>query len=175
VNGVNAPLIYASSTQINFQVPWETPLTPTSPVTVQVTRNSVMSNMQPVTLASAAPSAFISDSNNAAILTCYDNNIVTAGAVCTLYGNGFGPKNSPSQDGVPAGGSLTGLEVPGGCQLSIAGVQATVSYCGAGPGEVIDQMNFTYPPGVAVSPNPAYAFLTVNGISGYLLIPSPSQ
>jgi uncharacterized protein (TIGR03437 family) len=128
-----------------------------------------------LTLTSAAPSAFISYANNAAILTCYDNNIVTAGAVCTLYGNGFGPKNSPSQDGVPASGPVSGLEVPGGCQLSIAGVSAEVSYCGAGPGEVIDQLNFTYPAGVAVSSDPTYAFLTVNGNSGYFQIPSPSQ
>jgi uncharacterized protein (TIGR03437 family) len=143
-------------------------------------RNGSPSNIQSVTLASAAPSAFISYSNNAALLTCYDdNNIVTAGAVCALYGNGFGAKNSSSQDGVPAsipaGGSITGLEVPSSCGLSIAGVSASVSYCGAAPGEVIDQMNFTYPAGVAVSPNPTYAFLTVNGVSGYLLIPSPSQ
>jgi len=182
VNGTNAPLIYASSTQINFQVPWETPVASTSPAVVQVIRNGVMSNAQPVTLAAAAPSAFITYSNSAAILTCYDNNIVTAGAVCTLYGNGFGAKNSPSQDGVPAsvpaGGSITGLEVPGSpasCQLSVGGIQAAVSYCGAAPGEVIDQMNFTYPAGVPVSTSPTYAFLTVNGISGYFLIPSPSQ
>jgi uncharacterized protein (TIGR03437 family) len=179
VNGTNAPLIYASSTQINFQVPWETAVTPTSPASVQVVWNNATSNAQPLTLAAAAPSAFIDYSNNAAILTCYDNNIVTAGAVCTLYGNGFGAKNSASQDGVPAsipgGGSISALEVPGGCQLSIAGVSASVSYCGAAPGEVIDQMNFTYPNGVAVSSNPTYAFLTVDGISGYFLIPSPSQ
>jgi len=179
VNGVAAPLVYASSTQINFQVPWETSITPTAPPSVQVVRNGAQSNIQPVTLALAAPSAFITYANNAAILTCYnDNNVVTANALCTLYGNGFGPKNSASVDGVPAvvpSAGISGLEVPGTCQLSIDGIPAVVTYCGAAPGEVIDQMNFTYPAGVAVSPTPTYANLTANGISGYFLIPSPSQ
>ena len=183
VNGVNAPLIYASSTQINFQVPWETSITPTAPASVAVVRNSVSSNVQPITLGAAAPSAFVTYSNGVAILTCYSNTgavtgLVSIGEVCTLYGNGFGAKNSVSQDGVPASGSLSGLEVPGSpasCQFSIAGVTAVVSYCGAAPSEVIDQLNFTYPAGVAVSSAPTYASLTVNGIGGTFSIPSPSQ
>jgi uncharacterized protein (TIGR03437 family) len=181
VNGVAAPLIYASSTQINFQIPWETSLTPTSPAMVQVLAGGNLSNVQPITLATAAPSAFITYANDAAILSCYENSPVTAGAVCTLYGNGFGPKNGQSQDGVPAPANpspLTLIEVPGSpasCELSIAGVPATVLYCGSAPGEVIDQLNFTYPAGIPVSTTPTYASLTVNGITGQFFIPSPSQ
>ena len=179
VNGVNAPLIYVSPSQINFQVPWETSTDPTTPASVQVMRSGILSNAQPLTLAPSAPSAFVTYTNDAAILTCYQNSPVTAGAVCTIYGNGFGPKNSASQDGVPASApSLTPLEVPGSpasCQLTIAGVPATVLYCGAAPNEVIDQLNFTYPAGVPVSSTPTYAALAVDGNTGLFLIPSPTQ
>jgi uncharacterized protein (TIGR03437 family) len=175
VNGVSAPLIYVSPTQINFQVPWETSVTPTTLASVQVGRNGVLSNAQPLTLALAAPSAFVNYSNNAAILVCYGAP-VTAGTICTIYGNGFGPKNNPQKDGVPDNDTeLLALETPGICQLSIAGIAAAVTYCGAAPGEVIDQMNFVYPAGVPVSTFPTYASLTANGISGGFQIPSPTE
>jgi uncharacterized protein (TIGR03437 family) len=34
VNGVNAPLIYVSPTQINIQIPWETPVGASVPIIV---------------------------------------------------------------------------------------------------------------------------------------------
>jgi hypothetical protein len=54
-----------------------------------------------------------------------------AGTEYVLCGNGFGPKNSPLQDGVPAtyNGALTPLEVPGcpaSCQLISGGQTARV-------------------------------------------------
>src|SRR6202042_1019690 len=37
INGVDAPLYYVSSTQLNIQIPYETPVN--APVTLQVTNN----------------------------------------------------------------------------------------------------------------------------------------
>src|ERR1035438_8268260 len=60
VNGMNAPLIYVSPTQINFQVPWETALS--TAVAVQVTRATVQSNVETITIPStASPSMFLND------------------------------------------------------------------------------------------------------------------
>jgi len=99
------------------------------------------------------------------------------GVTCVIWGNGFGPKNTPSHDGVPASGtpsSLSDLEVPGSpatCELTIAGQPATVSYCGAAPGELIDQLNFVYPSTVLGAGASVDATLTINGATGSLVFP----
>jgi uncharacterized protein (TIGR03437 family) len=103
-----------------------------------------------------------------------------AGTIYQLWGNGLGPKNVPEQDGVPVtyGGSFTPLEVPGGtaaCQLIIGGQSATVSYCGAAPDLIIDQLNFTYPAGISPSAPYADAVLTINGFTGRFRVPAPAQ
>ena len=69
-------------------------------------------------------------------------------------------------------GSLTPLEVPGGCQLNIAGQTARVDYCGAAPGLIIDQLNFAYPAGVVSTSPFVEATLTVNGVTGRFRVPA---
>jgi uncharacterized protein (TIGR03437 family) len=195
VNGVNAALTYVSATQINFQVPWETAPSAGSlqlgtAVNLKVTRNGVDSNVEPITIASAAsPSMFLSELDNGiAWITgagCETTEcVVQAGTAYQLWGNGFGAKNAAQQDGVPAAynGSLTPLAVPGGpasCQLTIGGQAARVDYCGAAPGEIIEQLNFTYPVGVAavgVPTDSPYvdATLTIDGVTGRFRLPAPT-
>ena len=183
VNGVSAPITYLSSMQINFQVPWET--RPGTAVNVKVTRNGVDSNVEVITIAAtAAPSTFLSDfTNGVALVTgagCQNTECaVKSGTGYQLWGNGFGPKNSALQDGVPAvyNGSLTPLEVPGGaanCKLVIGGKSAAVTYCGAAPGEIIDQLNFVYPSGVSTASPFVDATLTINGVIGRFRLPAPN-
>jgi beta-glucosidase len=183
VNGVNAPLIYVSPTQINFQIPWET--APGLAVPVKVTWNSVDSNVEPVTIAAtASPSFFLSEFVNGVAwvtggvadgcATPVTECSVKAGSIYQLWANGLGPKTSPLQDGVPA--PPAALQVPGGpasCQLTIGGQPATVLYCGVAPGEIIDQVNFTYPSGVAAGSPYVGATLTVNGVTGHFRVPAP--
>jgi beta-glucosidase len=182
VAGVNAALTYVSPTQINFQVPWET--APGTSVEVKVTRNGTESNIEPITIAAtSAPGMFLSEfTNGVAWVTgqgCATSVCtVQPGGVYQLWANGFGPKNGAQQNGVPAPytGSLTPLEVPGGpaaCQLTIAGQPATVTYCGAAPFEIIDQLNFVYPPGVPAGQPYVDATLTINGVTGGFRVPSP--
>ena len=184
VNGLNAPLIYISPTQINFQVPWETALS--TAVAVQVTRATVQSNVETITIASAAsPSMFLNDyTTGVAWVTgtvsegCPTTQCaVQAGGVYQLWANGLGPKNLPEQDGVGDGAtSLNDLSVVGGtasCQLTIGGIAATVDYCGAAPGFIIDQLNFTYPPGIP-SGAPVETTLTINGATGRFWLPAPA-
>jgi uncharacterized protein (TIGR03437 family) len=184
VDGFPAPLVYLSPTQINFQMPWE--VTPGPAVNVQVTRNSIASAVETITVAaSASPSMFYEDftngiawmtAPNCATLQC----TAIAGGTYQLWANGLGPKNAPEQDGVPVvftGGSLDPLQVAGGptnCQLTIGGLPATVVYCGAAPYEIADQLNFQYPAGVAAGPY-ADAVLTINGATGLFRVPAPAQ
>ena len=183
VNGVTAPLVYVSATQINFQVPWETPSS--ASVEVKVTRNNLDSNLESVTIAApAAPSFFLNDlTTGVAWVTGFGCTAtecaVQPGGTYQLWGNGFGPKNALLQDGAPApfNGSLTPLQVPGGpasCQLTIGGQPAVVQYCGAAPSEIIDQLNFVYPAGVAATANYVDATLTISGATGHFRVPAPS-
>jgi uncharacterized protein (TIGR03437 family) len=183
VNGVNAPLIYVSPAQINFQVPWET--APALAVPVQVTWNSTPSSIERVTIASiSSPSFFMSDftsgvawvtGNPADGCPTYSSECaVKAGATYQLWANGLGPMTSPLQDGLPA--PLAELQVPGGpssCVLTIDGQPATVLYCGAAPGEIIGQVNFTYPSGVSTVAPYVNATLAINGVTGHFRVPAP--
>src|SRR5450755_313907 len=182
VDEVAAPLVYVSPGQINFQMPWEA--APSVAANVQVTRNATSSEIETITIAaSASPSMFFADfTNGVAWMTgsqCAATQCTAqAGGVYQLWANGLGPKNAAQQDGVPvvfSGGSLAPLEVTGGtanCQLTIGGVSATVLYCGAAPGEIIDQLNFTYPAGVSSSGPYADAVLTINGVAGRFRVPA---
>jgi uncharacterized protein (TIGR03437 family) len=183
VNGVLAPLLYVSPTQINFQIPWKTP--PGLALPVKVTWNGVDSNMEQVTIAStASPSFFLSEFVNGVAWvtgsvadgcpTPSSECSVQAGSTYQLWANGLGPMTSALQDGVPAPGAA--LQVPGGppsCQLNIGGQPATVVYCGVVPNEIIDQVNFIYPAGVLSSSPYVGATLTLNGVTSHFRVPAP--
>jgi uncharacterized protein (TIGR03437 family) len=165
VNGAAAALIYASPSQIDFQIPWATPISPA--IDVKVRRGALESDAETIAISPAAPSVFFQDAvNGIAWLTGSGGNY-------QLWANGFGAKNGPAQDGVPPAyaGSLTPLQVPGDCQLTVDGVRAVVQYCGAAPGLIIDQLNFSYPPGNATAF--AEGALTINGMTAHFRLPAP--
>jgi len=161
VNGVLCPLIYVSPGQINFQVPWQTPVG--KQVDVQVVRDGIPSNSQPVTFKATAPSAF--GVNGVAIVGC----VGTSPTVCTLWGNGFGSKAITASDGVPNASSLA--RTAGPCKLTFGPLDAAISYCGAAPGLIIDQLNFSYPDGLTGTGSTSIATLTVGDVSGNLVLP----
>jgi arabinan endo-1,5-alpha-L-arabinosidase len=169
VGGRTAPLTYVSPEQINFQIPWSTPVG--SPVKVQVTRDGVASNGAMILLSAAAPSAFAL-ADRKAVMSCLGGP-VRAGAACTLWGNGFGKKEKSLQDGVPA--PLEAVRTAGPCTLTIEGVVAAVQYCGAAPGLAIDQLNFEYPIGVSSDFGEATAILTIGSVAARFAIPAPPR
>jgi uncharacterized protein (TIGR03437 family) len=180
VDGVAAPVIFASPSQINFQVPWET--APGPAVSIKVTRDGAESQVETVTIASpASPSLFLSDfTNGVAWMTgagCERTECTaSAGTEYQLWANGLGPKNGASQNGAAAvyNGSLTPLQVPATCELTVGGQAARVDYCGAAPGLIIDQVNFAYPAGVSSSAAFVDASLTINAVTGRFRLPAPA-
>jgi len=133
-----------------------------TPVDVVITRNDLTSNSLPITLTEAAPSVF--GISGTAIMTC------DSAANCTLWGNGFGAVTEPQADGVPA--ALHAIQTLAACKLQTGGQDATVTYCGAAPGLVIDQLNFVYPANAAVRPyGTVSATLTVGDQTRTLSLP----
>jgi len=179
VNGAASPLLYLSPTQVNFAVPWDSLVG--TPLNVEIMLNGVVSNPIPITLTSTAPSAFGQQywtpgplySLNMAFVECLNGGAYPQpGQYCTLWGNGFGPTKPPLKDGTPAPASPLPWTV-NPCALTIGGVAAIVTYCGAAPGEVIYQLNFVYPSGVVVAICSVNATLTINGNTGSILVWPP--
>jgi len=157
VNGVAATVTYVSPTQINFQVPLETP---PGPADVQLTSNGTPSNVESITITPTAPSAFLNDLTNG---VAWVNGFGCEAAECAvrpgttywLWGNGFGTR------------------APANCALTIGGQAAAVQYCGAAPAELIDQLNFVYPDGVPAGAPYVDATLTIDGNTGHFRVPAP--
>jgi uncharacterized protein (TIGR03437 family) len=165
VDGLPASLTYVSPSQINFQVPWES-LTGTL-LNVEVMTNNILSNPVSIQLSSSAPSVF--SSGDGAFLVCSDVPPRSM-SMCTLWGNGFGPTNPAQRDGAPSTvGTVASTVSP--CLLTVGGKGATVTFCGAAPGQLIYQLNFIYPSAVEATSSTIPAEITINGNTGRLLLP----
>jgi len=148
VNGVSAPVLYASSGQINFQVPWETKA---GSVAVAVSVNGIKSNTVNVTVQAAAPGLFVQGSH--AIVQNYpdyslnsSSNPVKAGGTIIAYLTGAGAVSPQPADGAAAGSSS---KVTSSVTASIGGKTADVSFAGLAPDFVgLWQANIVVPTGL---------------------------
>jgi uncharacterized protein (TIGR03437 family) len=153
VNGVAAPLIYASAGQVNAQIPFEVQ---TGTAKVQVTSAAgTATKMVPIAL--TAPAIFtlneegtgpgaIQHASSYAVVT--DSNPAAQGEAISIYCTGLGAVNPPAQTGAapPATPSQTVVPV----QVSIGGVGAQVTYAGVAPGYAgLYQVNAVIPPGAS--------------------------
>ena len=150
VDGIDAPLFYASPTQVNFQIPFEVT---SSTATLTLTRSddgakqSVQLPMKP-----AHPGIYTAsgDGKGAPIAVHASTGLVTAaspasrGEWLVLYANGLGPVNpSVASGAAPSGISVTVNPV----SVSVGGIDAEVYYAGLAPGYVgLYQINFRVPP-----------------------------
>jgi uncharacterized protein (TIGR03437 family) len=146
-----APILYASSTQINVVVPFE--VTPGQNTAVTVTSNSQTSLAVGVPVAQAAPGIFIiggaSSPQQAAALNQDlsvngPSNPAQPGSVIVIYATGGGVLSAPVTDGeLPT--TLINLA---NTTLTVAGQPATVSFAGLAPGFAgLIQINATLPTG----------------------------
>lgn len=153
VNGVSAPLWYADSNQINFQVPFESPLQ--GQASVVVTRGGVASSPMNVTLTSYAPSVFTYQRSSGIfdpiIVHSANNQLVTPGdpampgEYLVVYGTGIGDltvvpaTDAPSPTSPPATAKVTPT-------ATIGGVNTPVAFAGLTPGAIgLAQFNIQVP------------------------------
>lgn len=163
VNGRAAPILYASPSQINFQVPWETAV---GNATVTVTVDGTTSSSATVPVTAAAPGIFFSASG-AAIAQNHDFSLNTAsnpahaGSYLIAYLTGSGPVTPAIADG--AATPSTGLVQPTSpISVTIGGAPATVLGSALTPGFVsLLQLNITVPSGLAAGSYPL--IVTIGG------------
>jgi uncharacterized protein (TIGR03437 family) len=147
------PLYYVSPSQINAQLPADTPVGPASLVVTTPEQAQVTASF---TIAQDAPGLFTLTSNNKAYALAFHTNgaLVTeaspakAGEVLTLYGTGFGPTTPARPEGLPVPVSPSFVVTdPASVQVGTASFAAQSAY--AFPGAVgIDVVKFALGSGV---------------------------
>lgn len=158
VNGVASPVIYASPTQINFQIPSVTPVSSTL-VEIDVIRAStgqVLSageyRMDPYspglfTLNASGSGPLIAQNQDGSLNGT--SHPAKAGTTITFYGTGEGVIAGAPPDGTPPTGALSTAITP---TVVINGVYATVQYSGVAPGFIgLWQLNVVVPANVPPS------------------------
>jgi uncharacterized protein (TIGR03437 family) len=167
VNGQPAPLLYVSSTQINFLIPFAT--TDNGLATIQVTNNGVASNQVTVYTSASAPGLFTFSADGSfppgtgpATVTHLDYSLVTAdnpavgGETLILYLTGLGAVTPAVADGA-AGPSNPPSTVNESDSISMDIFDQDLvvssfapSFAGLAPGFAgLYQINFVVPTGVA--------------------------
>jgi len=147
INGISAPVLYASSTQINAQVPFEV-TSGTANVSVSVGRNVVSSTN--VVIQAAAPGIFLLGQGAAAVLnqdeSVNSQNLPAAvGSVISAYVTGLGEVNPPVATGAAAPSAP--LSTVSGVTATIGGAAAPVQFAGLAPGFAgLYQVNIQVPP-----------------------------
>jgi uncharacterized protein (TIGR03437 family) len=153
------PLLYASPTQINFQIPWE--VAGSSQLTLKVDSISI-----PLTLAPTAPAIFALNSqgtgpgaiqiSNTGIFAqpvgsvpSVQSRPASAGESISIYATGLGALTSPPPaDGTPAGNHST---IAATATVSIGGITVTPTFAGLAPGFAgLYQVDAPVPAGVAL-------------------------
>jgi uncharacterized protein (TIGR03437 family) len=153
VNGVSAPLWYADSNQINFQVPFESPLQ--GQASVVVTHSGVPSSPMNVTLTPYAPSVFTyqraSGVFDPIIVHSADNQLVTPtdpavpGEYLVVYGTGIGDLTvAVATDAFSPTSPVAAAKVTP--TATIGGANALVGFAGLTPGGIgLAQFNIQVP------------------------------
>jgi len=162
INGLAAPVFYASPGQFNLQVPWETAGFGSFSMIV----NGTPSNVQSVGVLTYSPDVFMVSPAQAAI-THADGSLVsnaspaTANETVVVYATGLGPVTGPMVTGQPASSSSLQPTTPQPATATLNGIPAAVSFSGLTPGFIgLYQVNVQVPANAVPG-----SFLTI-GIGG---------
>src|SRR5450432_1508038 len=151
-DGIPAPILYTSSTQVSAIVPYS--VAGKSETTMRIQYQNVLSNSGTTKVAPTALGLFSADASGlgpGAILNQdytlnSGSNPASPGDVVMLFGTGDGISNVPTADGYPNGGPLHPAAAP--IKATISGLPADVIYAGGAPGLVAGmmQVNVRVPP-----------------------------
>ena len=135
VNGIAAPILYASPTQINFQIPFEVPA---GAGNISLSVNGAAAGTASIDIQASAPGLFTLSQGNAAVVN--QNGVINSpnqpaagGTVISGYFTGLGAVNPP----VASGGAAPAMplsNVPGQVTATIGNTQAIVQFAGLAPG-----------------------------------------
>jgi len=162
VNGRAAPLLFVSSGQVNFQVPWET-ATGTAKVVVN---NGLTSNTVNATVTTAAPGLFLFAGGHAIVqnqdsLLNGPNNPAKTGSTIVVYLTGSGPVSPPVATGALSPSSPL-AQVTSTATATIGPANAPVAFAGLTPGFVgLLQLNIVVPASLSSGDYPLV--VTING------------
>ncbi len=167
INGVPAPILYASATQVNAIVPWEIA---GATAQVQVEYTGTRSPSFNVSVVAASPGVFPLTAAGQAAAINQDGTIngptnpALAGSVISIYGTGTGLTSPPSVTGsIPLVAASNVLPA----MVTINNVGAPVQYAGAAPGLVSGAtvIKAQIPAGTPAGTVPLTLGVTVNGSS----------
>ncbi len=179
MGGIDMPLFYSGTGQVNAQVPAELSPNGITSVVARAISGSTESDAVPVnvTLGPAHPGIFITAETNApnqgAILNPANQLVDAAnpsavGGVIVIYCTGLGATTPAVATGQAAPGTTAGsspalVTLP--VTVTVGGVNAVVSFAGLSPGFVgLYQVNATIPAGVTTGPA-VPVVLTQNGVA----------
>ena len=157
-----APLLFASQSQLNVQVPWE--LAGLAQTSVSLSQNGEASATQPAPLATYAPGIFVVDSQTeqGAVLDASYNligptNPAAPGADVQIYCTGLGPVTDRPATGAPALADPLSWTTTTPT-VTIGGAPAAVLFSGLAPGFVgLYQVTVQVPAGAAKGSNASLA------------------
>jgi len=177
VNGVAAPLLFVSSTQINFQIPMATPTGTTTQVQVVQASTGQIYTSNLFNIVAAAPGLFEADASTGALaaINAVDNTVnsasnpVKAGDYITLFGTGQGFIANAPPDGTAPTGPIATAQLP---QVYLGGQTyispGDIEYSGLAPGYIgLWQINAQVPSNAASSTGsgtgPIPVYVTMDG------------
>lgn len=149
-DGNPAPIVYASSTQVNAIAPYE--IASDASTIFQIVYNGVKSNTINLRVVEASPAVFTIDAAGQGAILNQDSTLnseqngAAPGTVVSIYATGAGTTNPAGVDGrIAVAGSLSVPVLP--VTASIGGEEASVLYAGDAPGLASGmlQVNVTVP------------------------------
>jgi uncharacterized protein (TIGR03437 family) len=158
VNGIAAPIVYTSSTQVAVIVPYSI-----SGDTAEIVVKNRSDELAPVSvpIARSTPGLFTRDGSGGGQLAAINqNNSINSaanpahvGEIISLYATGEGQTNPPGVDGKPATLPYPKPVLP--VSVRIGGQAAQVQYVGGAPGQVagVLQVNVRIPDGLMTGNN----------------------
>lgn len=157
-NGLAAPILYASQSQVNTIVPYE--MASQQEVTIQVAYQGILSSETKLPMAETAPAIFTLDGSgggqavaiNQDGTLCDARNPAARGSYVTLYFTGGGTTTSPGITGGVLGSVVRPLRRT--ALVTVADQPAQVSFAGAAPGfvEGVNQLNIRLAENTPVGP-----------------------
>lgn len=166
-NGIPAPLLYASLTQINAVTPFELAgleLAGQGNAQIALYYQTQQVFQGSIAVAASEPGIFSVDGSGSgqAVVVNQDGTLNSAsnpaprGSIVAMFGTGFGAMNPPLGDGVIVPTSPTPTNTPAAAvAVQVGGNPATIVYNGPAPGAIagLIQVNFVVP--AAASPGAA--------------------